>query len=161
MSTSTNTIILTSERVIDAPADTVWHLVADYARDPEWRTGVISMVPSPTGTVRAGTTTVEHLRLAGRHIRTEGEVTDVVDGRSFSWRTIAGADARGSRTVEALGPDRCRLRLELAVTPHGVERLLAPVLRRMLHANLRRDLQRLGGLAHAADRPGFRSVAGR
>jgi uncharacterized protein YndB with AHSA1/START domain len=160
MSNSTN-ITITSEHAIDAPADTVWRVIADYARDPEWRTGVISMVPSPTGTVRVGTTTVEHLRLAGREIRTEGEVTDVVEGRWFSWRTTAGAEARGSRTVEALGPDRCRLRLELTVTPHGVERVLAPVLRRMLQRNLGHDLDQLDGLARAADRRGFRSAAGR
>ena len=45
-----------------------------------------------------------------------------------------------------LGPGRCRLELRLAVTPTGADRLLAPLLRRMLDRNLAADLARLKAL---------------
>jgi hypothetical protein len=142
-------ISLVEHADLECPADRVWAVVADYARDPEWRTGVITMVASPAGLVAAGTTTVEQLRLGGRTWRNDGTVTAVDPGTHFTWRTTAGADARGARSVEPIGPGRCRVTLELVVTPRGSERLLAPFLARLLTRNLRRDLRQL---AHVVDR---------
>jgi uncharacterized membrane protein len=143
-------IELHHEIEIDAPARRAWALLADYALDPEWRAGVVSMEPTPPGPVGVGTTTAEVLRFAGRTMRNEGVVVAVDDGRRFEWRTTAGAaDADGAREVEALDADRCRVRLELTVRPHGVDRALAPVTRRVLDRNLRADLRRLRALVAA------------
>jgi uncharacterized protein YndB with AHSA1/START domain len=149
-------IYLSHEIDVDAPAEAVWSIVADYSLDPRWRTGVVQMVPTPLGTVRAGTRTSEDLRLAGKSWHNDGEVVEVDPGRSFTWRTTSGADARGGRTVEPLDGGRCRLRLDLVVRPNGVERLMAPVLRRMIDRNQRTDLQRLRELAEGrvADQAG-------
>lgn len=144
------TITLSTEIDIAAPAPATWAVVADYGRDPEWRHGVETMAPSPDGVVVAGTTTAEVLRLGGRTYRNRGVVTAVEPGRTFAWRTTSGADATGSRAVVPLGRDRCRVRLELRVTPHGAERLLAPVLRRMLARNLAADAGRLAVLVTSA-----------
>lgn len=146
---NTSLITIHQEIDIDAPTADVWRVVADYGRDPQWRTGVLSMVPSPPGPVTAGTTTVEELRLGGRLWRNEGEVTAVEPGRRFEWRTTSGAVARGSRSVEALGAGRSRLRLELHVTPTGTSRLMIPVLGRMLRRNLARDVRRLAEVVEA------------
>ena len=131
---------------VDAPAPAVWAVIADYSRDAEWRTGVLEMRPEPAGDVRAGTTTHEVIRLGGRTYRNTGLVTRVLPGTLLEWRTTEGAQANGSRTVEAQGDDRCEVTLELHVVPHGFERLLAPALRRMLVRNLRRDLVRLAAI---------------
>ena len=135
---------------IERPAEEVWAVVADYARDPEWRTGVEAMVPTPGGEVRLGTTTAETLRLAGRTWHNDGVVTGVDPGTRFTWRTTLGADADGSRSVEASGAGSCRVRLDLRVRPHGFEKVMAPALRRMLQRNLRRDLDQLRELVTAA-----------
>ncbi len=117
------------------------YLVENFENlDPEWRTGVLSMVATPHGAVEVGTRTVEQLRLAGKTWRNDGEVLAVDPGRSFRWRTTEGADAHGGR---------CVVRMELHVEPHGAERLMAPLLRRMLDRNLRGDLERLRALAQA------------
>jgi hypothetical protein len=137
---------ITESLVVDAPAAAVWAVVADYTRDAEWRTGVLEMRPEPAGEVRSGTTTHEVIRLGGRTYRNRGLVTRALPGARLEWRTTAGAQASGSRTVEARGDDRCEVTLELCVVPHGLERLLAPVLRRMLVRNLRGDLVRLAGI---------------
>lgn len=144
---------LCEEIDIARPADEVWALVADYARDPEWRTAVVAMVPTPAGLVRPGTTTAEALRLAGKTWHNDGEVAEVEPGTRFTWRTTEGADAHGSRAVVPLGEGTCRVRLELTVRPHGAERLMAPVLRRMLARNLAADVQALRRLAETSARP--------
>lgn len=147
-----NTITITDHIDLDLPATAVWELVADYRRDPEWRTGVESMVPTPDSPVVAeGMRTVEQLRLAGRLWENHGEVVTVQPGRSFTWRTTGGqgADADGSRTVVPTGSGSCRLEMELRVRPHGSERLFAPLLGRMLRRNLAGDLRRASQLLEA------------
>ena len=134
---------------VDCPAHHAWAIVADYERDPAWRRGVATMAPHPNGPVGVGTTTAEELRFAGQTRRNAGEVTAVEPGRSFRWRTVEGDDAAGSRTVEPVDADHCRVTLELVVRPHGVEAILAPVLGPMLRRTVRGDLARLRELATA------------
>ena len=127
---------------IDRPADEVWRVVADYARDPEWRGSVVSMTPTPPGPVATGTTTVEVMRFAGRTLRNDGEVTGVGPGLSFTWRTGRGARAHGGRAVTPVGQG-CRVELTQVVTPRPSELLLRPVAGRLLRSGLREDLRRL------------------
>jgi hypothetical protein len=128
---------------IDVPAGLAWEFVADYRRDVDWRRGVERMVPTPLGLVGVGTTTSEDIRVAGRRYHNDGEVASVIAERRFEWHTTSGAQASGARTVEPLGPDRSRVTLELSVEPSGVERVLAPLLRRVLRRTLVSDLARL------------------
>lgn len=145
-----NTIEMTAEIDVDAPADAVWALVADYARDPEWRAGVDAMDPAPPGPVRPGTTTDERMRAFGSRYRNGGIVDDVRPGERFTWRTTSGVDADGSRAVHALGPGRSRVRLETRVRPQGAQRLMAPVLGILLRRNLSADAERLRALVERA-----------
>lgn len=133
------TITAQAQVEIDRPAPLVWAIVADYTRDPEWRQGVVRMTPTPAGLVQVGTTTAEAMRFAGRMLHNDGEVLTVDPGNRFTWRTTSGAEASGSRSVEALGDDRCRVHLELVVTPKGLEVLMAPVFRRIIRRTLTRD----------------------
>ena len=142
-------IQITEEIVIAAPADEAWSIVSDYDRDVDWRGGVISMVPEPPGPARVGTITHEQMRLAGRSWHNVGVVTAVEPGHHLRWRTTAGARAHGARTVLPLDESRCRVRLDLHVTPTGGSRLLAPVLGRMLRRSLRADARRLRDLLEA------------
>jgi hypothetical protein len=143
------TFTLIHDHEVDAPAEQAWTVIADYRRDVEWRAGVVAMEPTPSGPVGPGTTTAEEMRLAGRTYRNDGVVLDVRPGVGFDWRTTQGAKAEGSRTVVPLGPSRCRVVLELRVTPTGATRLMAPVLRRMLDRGLSGDVRRLAALVEA------------
>jgi uncharacterized protein YndB with AHSA1/START domain len=145
-------IDLTRSHVVPAPAATVWAVLADYRRDPEWRTGVLSMEPSTEGPARPGTTTHEVMRLAGQTHRVDAVVEEVAPGSRLTWRTTAGADAHGVRRVEPDGDDRCRVTLGITVRPHGAERLLVPLVRRTMGRNLERDLVALATLVDPGTR---------
>jgi hypothetical protein len=142
-------ITLIHETDVDAPAALAWRVVADYARDVEWRTGVLRMVPSPMGLVQVGTTTAEEMKVAGRTYRNNGEVVAVEPGSRFEWRTTAGAVAHGSRQVIPIDPGRCRVQLQLHVTPTGLNRLFAPMLKNVLAKGLAGDVERLRDLVEA------------
>lgn len=138
---------------IGAPAAQAWAVLADYARDVEWRDGVRSMVPTPPGPVTTGTTTAETMRAAGRTLHNGGEVTAVQEGRRFTWRTTSGVPAEGSRQVTPLGADRCRVDLALRVEPPGVLGSVPWLVRAMLRRGLDADVRRLRGLVEVATTP--------
>lgn len=140
---------ITASTTIDRPASAVWAVVADYERDPDWRQGVETMAPSSSGLVRVGTTTSEVLHFGGRTYRNAGEVTEVEPGRAFCWRTTSGADAEGCRRVETSRDGSACVTIEVTVRTHGVERVLQPLLVRMLRRRQVKDLQRLATLVEA------------
>ena len=145
-----STITLIHETDIDAPADVAWRVVADYARDIEWRNGIVRMEPTPNGPVQVGTTTAEEIKVAGKTYRNNGEVVPPSSrGRTSVWRTTTGAVAHGSRQVTPIDPTRCRVHLELHVTPTGLNRVLAPMLKKVLAKGLAGDLERLANLVRA------------
>lgn len=128
---------------VDASAAEAWAVVADYGRDVEWRRGVRSMVPTPAGPVRPGTTTAEVLRVAGRTTYNDAVVTDVEAGRRFAWRTTSGIRAEGLRAVVPLDAETCRVVLTTRVHPPGLFRLVPGVVARVLRRGLQRDAVRL------------------
>lgn len=143
-------IDITRTHEIAAPATAVWAVVSDYGRDPEWRNGVQSMQPDTEGPPRPGMTVQEVLRIAGS-TKQIGSVVDAVEpGRRVDWHTTNGSDVNGYRLVEPIGDDRCRVTLGITVRPHGTEKLMAPLFRRILRRNTAGDLVRLGDLVVGA-----------
>jgi uncharacterized protein YndB with AHSA1/START domain len=102
--------LLWTWREIDAPAAVVWRVLTDLDQWPDWGPSVRAaafdsddvdrghgggLVTGATGRV----TTLVGVDLPF-------EITEVVEGRSWSWK-VAGVAAT-SHAVEALGDDRCR-----------------------------------------------------
>jgi len=132
--------------IVDRPASAAWQVLADYRYDPMWRTGVRTMNQQPPGLVTVGTTTLEILRFAGRTYRIPGEVIAVEPEQSIQW---AASKATGGRYVDTIDDTSCRIRLELNIQIRGFERLLAPLLIRMMNRTLDTDIDRLASLLHA------------
>src|SRR5689334_1712241 len=145
---------LHAHRVIERPVSDVWSVLADYRRDTEWRSGVTEMT-STCHPVRPGAETSETMQAGGRTCRNRGVVDEVVEQRILAWHTVEGVEAYGRRSTAAVDGGRTTVRLELAVRPRGVERLMAPILRRMLQRNLEGDLGRLADLVvgESTERP--------
>jgi uncharacterized membrane protein len=102
-------------RHLDAPPSQVWPVMYDVTRWPEWTPTIDSVDRHDDGPLQVGSrTTVRQPKLP----KATWEVTEVVDGRSFTWaaagpgmRTIARhevvADGAGSRvtlSIEQTGP---------------------------------------------------------
>ena len=136
------------ELAIDLPVtpEAAWRVIADYARDPEWRRGVV-MRHEPTGLVRDGTRTFEELKFLGSVHRTVARIHDVVPGRAFRFTSDDGA-VRGYRRVET-AVKGCRIVVGVTVTvPFGPA---APIIGWFYRREVRGNLRRLAGLVCATD----------
>jgi len=72
---------------VDAPPDTVWHLVSDVRRMPEWSPELRRLVVLGHGAVRVGTTLLGVNRRGWVVWPTTSTVTRLEPGRSIAWRT--------------------------------------------------------------------------
>lgn len=133
---------------IDRPADEVWAVLADYGRDADWRREVTTMVPEPAGPARVGTRTHETGRLLGSPFETEGRVVEAAD-RWFRWEARGdGSRACGTRGVQELGADRCRVVLGYDVALTVAQRVLNPLFVAAFRRAARRNLRTLAALVH-------------
>lgn len=94
---------------VDAAAGTVWRLLADVGRWPEWTPTVTSVAlrdPRPAGAeVAVGQRAV--VKQPGRRATTY-TVREVVPGRRFLWgRSSAGVRQSADHVVEPEGAGRC------------------------------------------------------
>jgi uncharacterized membrane protein len=102
-------------RHIDAPTQQVWEVLFDVARWPEWTPTIERVERLDEGPFQVGSrATVRQPKLP----RAVWEVTEVADGRSFTWRakgpgmeTIArhevvpdGAGSKVTLSIEQTGP---------------------------------------------------------
>jgi uncharacterized membrane protein len=93
--------VFSTSRHIEAPPDQVWEVLFDVARWPEWTPTVDSVERLDDGPVRVGS----RARLRQPKLpRAEWEVTEVVDGRSFTWEAKGpGMKTIGRHEVESDG----------------------------------------------------------
>lgn len=104
-----------TSRHIDAPTDRVWAVLVDVARWPEWTPTVDSVERLDDGPFGVGSRARLRQPRLGQAV---WEVTEVVDGRSFTWeakgpglKTIArhdmvpdGAGSKVTLSIEQTGP---------------------------------------------------------
>ncbi len=74
---------------IAASAETVWKVLTDFERYPEWNPSL----PSISGELRAGSTVALTLGMPGRPSpKVKAKLGDVTPGRRLTWHGNAGAD---------------------------------------------------------------------
>ena len=99
------------ETQINAPANTVWSILTDFSRYPDWN----PLIPSIDANLSVGSPVSFTLRAHGLDLPVIGaEITNVARGEDFRWAGPANEMlAQAVRlehyfTVQALGPDSCR-----------------------------------------------------
>lgn len=133
-------------RDVDAAPAQVWSVLADYARDREWREGV-EMRQEPPGPAIAGATTFERLRFLGQEQTVVARIETVEPERRLTFRTIeSDVPVRGERRVEATGDGRSRVTMRLHMDLEGLWALGATPVRLLFRRRLARDLDRLAAL---------------
>lgn len=112
--------------VIDRPAETVWSVLTDWRRAPDWMSGVDGV--REAGGTEPGTT----LRFVARKRERTSEVTAVRPGESITLTSVqGGVRADYTYSVEpAEGTTRATLVAD--VTAGGLWRAFAPALRAMI-----------------------------
>ncbi|MFW3171175.1 SRPBCC family protein [Geodermatophilus sp. CPCC 206100] len=133
---------LTSRVAVPAPVEATAAVVLDLTRDREWRPAVTHMEVDPPGPARVGQRAVERLRVAGLTFVTPSEVVEAgPDGFAFEGGSRQ-MTLRGRRTVTAQPDGTSLVTEELTVVPHGLFRLVHPLLvpgyRRTMDADLAR-----------------------
>jgi uncharacterized protein YndB with AHSA1/START domain len=94
---------------IAAPADTVWAILSDVERWSAWTASITSV--DLDGPLAVGAKAkVRQPKLPA----TTWTVTEVVPGRSFTWRaTSPGSRATGEHAITPMAGDTCEVRLAL------------------------------------------------
>lgn len=139
-----------SQRIARAPGD-VFEFAGDYANDPLWRKGVVSMAYEPSGPPSVGVRIREVMRSLGRNFVTLGEITEFSPTRT-AFRSLSGpVSCRGSRDFAASGGGT-QFTYSLTLCPTGVLRLLEPLLRSMFAKQVQGDVAKLTQLLEAPAR---------
>ena len=136
-----------SVQIARPPAE-VWHAIADYGFDSEWRDGLREMTPDPPGPPAMGTRVHEVVRSSGRDYVADCVVTELDPGVSYRFRgkgTIGGLEGGRAVRPDAAGGGTV-FTYPIEMQPTGRTRLLSPVLGPMVRSGLKKDLERLKGL---------------
>ena len=143
---------LNAERVLDAPADVVYHVISDYRE--HHRHGPEGFLPPQftdltveRGGVGDGTAVRFTMKMAGRVETATATITEPVPGRVL---LESGPAVRTTFTVEPAGGDRARVRFDTVIEAGGLTglltRLFAPRLLRPIYTD---ELERIERHARA------------
>jgi hypothetical protein len=147
---------VSAERVVDAPAAVVYHLIADYQehhRPEGFLPPAFSNLVVERGGVGAGTAIRFTMGLAGRMQTTTATITEPEPGRVL---LETGPGVQTWFTVEPAGDQRARVRFDTVLEAGGLQglltRLFAPCLLRSIYADELGRLER-SAQAHPALTP--------
>ncbi len=119
--------------MINRPVEQVFDFLADGTNDIKWRAGVIS-IRKASGGNGSGATYEQVLKgPGGRKIPGDFRVTTFDRPSTLGFEVIAGpARPVGRFDLTPDGTDRCRVTFTLEVQPHGVMKLMTPMVNRQM-----------------------------
>ncbi len=133
-----------TEQMIERPAADVWIYAADIVRHPDWMSVTDAALLHGTGS-EVGSRGRERITLGPFTWDVQFEVAEAVPERKIVWRSVSGApfDLEVSLDLEPAGPASTRATYGASLQPHGVWRLLSPMLAAEGKAGPERELRRL------------------
>ncbi len=98
---------LRTETIVDAPAATVWELLSDFSRMPDWSPELVKMLPLKRGGLRPNQWYLGINRRKAVFWPSRSVVAVLEPGRSLAWDTKSS----GARWIWELSPDGDRTRV--------------------------------------------------
>ncbi|MDQ4130084.1 MAG: SRPBCC family protein [Actinomycetota bacterium] len=167
----TTAITVEYEGEIGRSRNDVFSFVSDRQRLPAWSAGIKRVRPTSPGPVGVGTTYVVVGKLLGRSVESHYEVTGYERDATFAGRMRSPLFTFEERYRFDDTPTGTRLRLHAEAVPHGLLRLLGPLVAVAMQRQIRTDHGRLktalerarprppGPVADAGEPPGEEGVA--
>jgi uncharacterized membrane protein len=133
-----------TEQMIERPAADVWAYAADIARHPDWMGVTDARILRGDGS-EVGSRGRERLVLGPFKWDVEFEVTEAMPGRRIVWRSVAGGpfDLEVALDLAPAGATSTLATYGTAIQPHGLWRLLSPLMAMEGKAGPERELRRL------------------
>ena len=131
------------KQAIDRPAAEVFAFLADASNNPKWQKGMVSCRWTDEGPIQVGAHYQQEARFLGRAIVSKFVVTELIEGRSISIKTVESTfPIQVTRSVEKT-PTGCVAIAEVSGEPSGIFKLLGPLMRPMLESSVKKDYRRL------------------
>ncbi len=141
---------LSAVRQIARPAAEVFTFLADAANNPSWQRGMRGCQWTSPPPIGVGSTYRQEASFLGRSVVSSFEVTEFEPGHTITFSTVAGSfPITVRRSVEPLGPERCRVEAAIWGEPGRRFVLVGPLLRRMAQRSVDADYDRLVTLLEA------------
>lgn len=145
------TIHVSDSAVIARPAAEVFAFVADHQNLPAWTVGVRTSRRLTAGPPGNGSRYKIEGRLLGRTIRSSYQVIAFDPGRGFDGTMTSPMFGFTERYRFEADHDATRVQMTASAEPHGIFRLLAPVMAAGVRRQVRADHRRLKALLEHQD----------
>ena len=145
------TIQVRDSVVIARPAAEVFAFVADHQNLPAWTVGVRTSQRLTAGPPGNGSRYKIEGKLLGRTIRSSYQVTAFDPGRGFDGTMTSPVFGFTERYRFEPDHDATRVQMTASAEPHGIFRLLAPVMAAGIRRQVRADHRRLKALLEHRD----------
>ena len=136
---------LSATRDIPCSADQVFTFLADASKNPLWQKGMRHCWWVPPEPIGIGSVYEQEASFLGRSVRSRFEVVACQPGRTITIKTIESTfPITVTRSVQDLGPDRCRVEARIVGEPGRIFAIAGPLLRRFAQRSVDADYDRRG-----------------
>lgn len=135
--------------IINKPPEEVFAFITNFENNALWQSGVMSAHFTSTGTLRVGSTYVQHSKFLGQQIEFAFEILEYEPGRHIRFKTTSGTFPVD--IVRAVEPADGGTKLSAIITgePGGIFRLAAPLVHSMMRRQIETDYANLKTLLEA------------
>ena len=141
------------EIVIDRPVDEVFDFMADGRNEPHYNPHMLRAEQMSAGPVGRGTQFRTEVTNNGRSMEMVYEITAYERPQRLAGRTIKGPIAVQSTEAFASVPGVTHFRWDMELEPHGLFKLMSPLVARMMGRNLDTLLANIKRLLEAEPSP--------
>ncbi len=135
--------------VINRPVEEVFAFVSNFENEPKWRSGGSEVKKTSAGPIGVGTTYRTVIRLLGRRLEGEFEITEYEPNRGCATKSKSGPFPFGGRVTVERVEGSTRINYTLEGQPGGFFKLAEPLLVSIIQRQGQADLANLKDLMEA------------